>query len=242
MRYFKPDLRLSAELPPQNQPEDKLGGLPWGLPQDRWPLCEHCARPLALLAQFAHHPVRLDLGRAGRVLHVFYCNSEDVCPSWEGGGGANACLVTEPEELGTGLTALPDEDARLETEARIVGWIERDDGISAADAPHFLTEAFDDLPDALLKQPDPETKLGGVPSWVQYPETPGEGWRFAAQLSNYYKFLSRPTARVEGISESQREEGTYFCDGPNFGDAGSAYIFLRDGAGGPEGWLCWQCG
>ena len=51
-----------------------------------------------------------------------------VCSSWEGGSGANACFVTEPEQLTDSLSPTPPDAPPLEREARIVEWLERDDG------------------------------------------------------------------------------------------------------------------
>jgi hypothetical protein len=61
MRYFVPDIRMPDELPPQCALEDKLGGLPWGLDPAGWPRCRDCGKSMSLLAQYAHHPERLDL-------------------------------------------------------------------------------------------------------------------------------------------------------------------------------------
>lgn len=54
---------------------DRQGGLPVGLPSDRWPACRSCDVPLGFLAQLSHHPRRLDLGVAGSVLYAFSCRS-----------------------------------------------------------------------------------------------------------------------------------------------------------------------
>ena len=124
MRYYIPVLRVPTELPPQSAPEDKLGGMPWGLPHDMRPTCRDCGKSLSLLAQFVHHLNRLDLGRTGRVLNVFQCNHDPgVCSSWEGGSGANACFVTEPEKLTDSLSPTPPDAPPLEREARIVEWL-----------------------------------------------------------------------------------------------------------------------
>ena len=65
MRYFLPELTFQRG----SLPVDKLGGLPWGMPSDLWPLCKACAKPQSLLAQFSHHDQRLDLGKPGRILY-----------------------------------------------------------------------------------------------------------------------------------------------------------------------------
>lgn len=230
MPYFVPVLRLSAELPPQSAPHDKLGGLPWGLPASLWPTCTDCGKSQSLLAQFVHDAARLDLGRAGRVLSVFQCNHDPgMCSTWEGGSGANACFVTEPEDMVHGLSPLPPDSPPIEREARIVEWRERDD-VPAADGEPDVTTS---------------TRLGGEPFWIQGPdEAPEGGWRFVGQLDSTYSFLVAPAAGAEGISADpeQWEGRSHYCEGPNFGDGGIAYLFLRDGSTTPRGWFFWQCG
>ena len=86
----------------------------------------------------------------------------------------------------------------------------------------------------------PDTKLGSVPQWVQSPsEAPSDGWRFMGQLSDAYTFLEEPTAQSEVYVYPIGHE--WGCDGPNFGDGGIGYIFLKHGAGKPEGCFFWQC-
>lgn len=247
MRYYIPVLRVSAELRPQLSPEDKLGGLPWGLAPDMWPTCQDCGKSLSLLAQFVHDVNRLDLGRAGRMLNVFQCNHDPgMCSNWEGGSGANACFVTEPEQLIAGLTPIPADAPPLEREARIVEWLERDDGVSESQASHFFSwDEFAALPESVTAKIPTSTRLGGVPFWIQSPdEAPKHGWRFVGQLDGTYSFLTAPAAAVPGIEvDSTRWEGrSHYCDGPNFG-GGIAYLFLRStSTATPDGWFFWQCG
>ena len=246
MRYFVPILRLSEELPAQSSPQDKLGGLPWGLPPCLWPICQDCGKSQSLLAQFVHDPVHLDLGRSGRVLSVFQCNHDPgMCSTWEGGSGANACFVTEPEDLIAGLTPLPFDSPLVEREARIVEWLDRDDGITDARAVHFFSETeFSPLPESEIVKVTTSTKLGGVPFWIQSPdEAPQGGWRFIGQLDSTYSFLHAPAISVSGVVQDpeQWEGRSHYCQGPNFGDGGIAYLFLRNTPTGPEGWFFWQC-
>ena len=248
MRYFTPILRIPTELPSQTSPEDKLGGLPWGLPPHLWPTCSDCGKSLSLLAQFIHHPIRLDLGRPGRVLNIFQCNHDSgSCSTWEGGSGANACFVIEPEQLISDLTPLPPDSPLLEREVRIVEWLERDDGLTEVEAAKFFSEDdFYDLPEDLTSKITTSTRLGGVPYWIQSPdEAPTDGWHFIGQLGSTYSFLTAPAVDMPGIEvDTEHWEGrSHYCDGPNFGDAGIAYLFLRNTSlGTPEGWFFWQCG
>ncbi|MBD2666787.1 hypothetical protein B6N60_04795 [Richelia sinica FACHB-800] len=243
MRYFIPNLKLSPDLPPQEKLEEKLGGLPWGLKPEQYPICSHCGGSQSLLAQFVHNPERLDLGKLGRTLLVFQCNhNPGECPTWEGGSGANACFVLDPDELSDGLTPMPADSPPIEPEARIVDWLAQDDGISLDQVSAFYAdEQRWNLPDEMRDRVYTETKLGSVPEWVQSSsEAPGERWIFIGQLSSSYKFFQKP-ATQNGIYIYPSSQH-WVCDGPNFGDAGIGYIFLRHQSGKPGGWFFWQCG
>ena len=250
MRCFLPDIRLASELPEQAKLEDKLGGVPWGLPQDSWPVCSDCDKHLSLLAQFVHDEARLDLGRAGRVLFVFQCNHDPgMCDDWAGGSGANACFVLEPEDLSEGLTQLPDDSPPTVLEVRIVGWREMDDGVAEDQAAEFFDdEQFGELPEELLARLPNVTHLGGVPSWVQSPEeAPKDGWRFLGQLDSFYSFYTPPASEIPNVYPNPQQYlgRTHICQGPNFGDGGMAYLFLSPGDEEdelPAGWFFWQCG
>jgi hypothetical protein len=247
MRYFLPDIRLAAEMPQQTHLEDKLAGRPWGLPPGKWPRCSACGRSQSLLAQFVHHRYRLDLGGEGRVLFIFQCNHEPGrCETWEGGSGANACFVLEPAELIDGLTPLPADSPSIEREVRVLRWLENEDGITVSQASAFFTDSeFLKLPEEVILRAAQVTRLGSVPSWIQSAdEGPKEGWRFAGQIDSFYSFFSSPRTSEDGINaDSQRQAGrTHFCIGPNFGDCGIGYVFLRSGEAVPEGWFFWQCG
>lgn len=247
MRYFIPRIRLSAELPLQSGPEDKLGGLPWGLPASLWPTCSECGKSQSLLAQFVHHAPRLDLGRPGRVLSVFQCNhNPGMCSTWEGGSGANACIVTEPEDLTSTPGVLPNDSPGIEREARITEWLERDDEIADEQAELFFSSTeFFELPESDAAKPTWSTRLGSVPRWIQSPdEAPTEDWTFIGQLDSTYSFLSGPKSPTPGVVEdTEKFEGrSHYCEGPNLGDGGIAYLFLRKGQSSPEGWFFWQCG
>lgn len=245
MRYIVPVPRLKAELPPQSGPEDKLGGIPWGLPSKDWPTCRECGKSQSLLAQFIHHPTRLDLGRAGRLLSVFQCNHDPgMCSTWESNSGANACLITEPEDLVNELSALPLDNPPIEIEARIGDWLERNDSISTEDASrYFDAEEFYKLSEEDAAIPTWSTRLGGVPRWLQSPEeAPPNDWTFVAQLDSTYSFFQAPqiVGDVTLVEDANQWEGrTHYCEGPNFG-GGIAYIFVRNTSSEPEGTFFWQ--
>lgn len=251
MQNYLPVLQLPEEAGPQTAPRDKLGGLPWGLRSDMWPVCTQCGGSQSLLAQFVHDPVRLDLGRPGRMLNVFQCNHDPgMCENWEGGAGGNACFVVEPEDLLRGLSEQPGDDPEIEFEATIAEWETQEDGISPEDAQLFFpapdhnsnhnptSRSITDF------DPTTSTRLGGVPFWMQSPrEAPQGGWTFVGQLDNTVSFRRAPTVdHPEVERDRSRWEGrTHTARGPNFGDNGVGYIFLKHGGPLPQGWFFWQC-
>lgn len=249
MRYYKPELALGVLLPPQTERTDKFGGLPWGLPPERWPLCSYCGKPLSHLFELEHHPERLDLGAPGRVAFVFQCNHDPGgCPTWESGSGANAVLILEPEEIGQGLTEPPASGAQMEPEARVVRWVALDDLVSEQDYDKFFDDdAPGSLPDEVNDSVYAGTKLGGVPTWIQSAsEAPGPPYRFAGQFDCYHEFAGpAPDADAVGctITLTVAEDDSCFqCDAANYGDAGEAYLFIHADPERPSGLFLWQCG
>ena len=116
----------------------------------------------------------------------------------------------------------------------ITGWEEHDDGIPSTLAPKFLkSTAYEALHEALLSKITDGTRLGGAPYWLQSPdEAPKKAFRFMGQLGSSYRF---PT--VLNGSELQDQERR----GPDFGDAGIGYIFLKEGWDRPKTLFFWQC-
>jgi hypothetical protein len=232
MKYFVPELAPSAELPAQSSLEEKFGGMPWGLPSDRWPLCARCGAPQTLLAQLRHRHGRLDLAKEGRVLFLFECNDDSTrCPSWDMNSGANSCFVVDEERLGAGLTSPPVSpafparrvaswlDEQVLPEWRVAGWVEEDDGIPEL-YPGFFglmgsPEGNDEAQfERYQSQVSQQTKLGSVPFWIQFPKLP-------------------PTGRFLGQIDSN------CCQA--FGDNGIGYVYLTGPASAPRGWFLWQC-
>lgn len=268
MRYFVPKVVLGVLLPEQHALEDKFGGLPWGLPVERWPYCKACSKPQSLLAQLTHHPTRLDLGREGRVLFVFQCDhNPGGCPTWVGESGANACFVMESHELGTGLTDTPTFETTIEVEARVMEWVERDDGLTSDECGTFWSdEKLAAMSDEARDRVYSGTKIGSVPSWLQSAEEgPKSPWSFIAQIDCCHQFDGAPpdaeqlgsvvTRQVDGKYVHEEpfikkrgappwvsvRERSWICDAANFGDMGRAYVFVSRDSEPPRGWFFWQC-
>ncbi len=241
MRYFVPDIRVAEEAPTCIE---RLSGVPWGLPKERWPKCSQCGGHQSLIAQFQHHADRLDLGREGRMLFVFHCEKDPgMCDDWEPFSGGNACFVVEPENLQHGETAIPAGGLPIEHSVRVVNWIERDDGLPATLTDYFRNDAQHlGLPEEVHAQVKWGSRLGGFPNWMQSAEEAPQGWDFVAQLDSSYSFYSPPAQSQPWISDDpEKFEGrTHIGKGPNFG-FGLGYVLLRRRANDvPEGCFFWQ--
>jgi len=209
VKYFVPELALGALLPPQSQLVEKLGGLPWGLPLDRWPLCRECGNPQNHLATFVHHAERLDLGKEGRAVLIFQCGhspNETDCETSEAASGANAVVFLDASEIGGALTEAPAPGAMKEIEMRVAGWTEQHDLVTPeVEASFYSAVGFWDEPDEARQTIEDSiedgTRLGSVPRWVQEPEKINSTFHFAAQLAMYAHFPDPlPTADSVGAA------------------------------------------
>jgi hypothetical protein len=234
MKYFVPTLQQVSDFNSQTGFQEKLGGLPFGLPIKMYPICQECGNPMSFIAQFIHHKERLDLGKEKRILYIFVCNYEDVdysvCQSWDADLGANACIIIESETLTKSETEI-DSDVSLEKEFIITDWQEYNDEITNQEREFFLNKniissefmdgAYQDLTklDELTERTNDCTKLGSVPYWIQFPETPRGNYKFVGQLDSNNGF--------------------------EFGDLGIGYIFVEKVENEeqlPKGKFLWQCG
>lgn len=224
MRNYLPVMRL----PPGDRAaalQAKFGGIPWGLPTYRWPVCRQCGLPMSSLAQI---PVRGHLDQAGplagredvsdRVLHVFVCERPTICFFWDPLEGANAAFFSALDALGASGSDAAVPDASVLPEIWIQGWVAHDDPVPDELAPDFLDETrFWNLPDEVAAphafEGSLRTKLGGVPYWTgngpqQVPRPP---FRYLAQID---KWLTVPDAAEGGI------------DLANFCSDGTGYLFV----------------
>jgi len=247
VKYFIPNIRVLNDIDVVSGPVEKFGGRPWGLKPSSWPTCKECGGSQSFIAQYAHHPDRIDLGRDGRMLFVFQCNHDPgMCSTWEGDSGCNACFILDSEELENNLCSLPADNPALESEALIVDWIEREDGVSSSDVASFNDEdKLLSLPEGTSNAVTTSTRLGGVPFWIQSPSEAPTGWEFIGQIDSTLSFYQAPKNTEEWVSVDEElwEGRTHYAEGPNFGDAGIAYLFLASEPNSlPKGWVFWQCG
>lgn len=221
MRYFVPRLKFGPLSPPQDHLEDKFGGLPWGLPLSRWPVCSKCGRRQSLIAQLMHDDDRLDLGKSGRVLHIFQCGEwlEQTCPAMEPGSGANSCFIVDRRELREGVTE-PAQSIKTGVESRVISWAAKEDGIDPSQYQAFFNEhSWLSLDEETTSKVYLGTKVGSVPAWDQSPRfsLPPEGladWRFVVQVSESLSFEGPPPAPdVVGCRVVRQ---VYIMDGDRF--------------------------
>jgi hypothetical protein len=196
MKFFLPQLQIATLQPPQSRFRSKFGGLPWGLPVEKWSRCQQCHARMSLLAQLSHDPPALDLGDPEYVLHLFQCQN---CFGYDAGEGNDAEMV-RASELGRGLTPLPQGENlsgilatnldQMVGELWIEGWTEQDDGFD----PALAKELFDQ--DRWIQLPESDrhrmfesrwrTKMGGIPYWTGNGplQRPRAGYEFLFQMDS----------------------------------------------------------
>lgn len=216
MKYFSPELALGALTPPQTQINDKFGGLPWGLPVDKWPCCRECGNLQMHLATFLHSAERLDLGAEGRAVLVFQCGyspNETDCATYIADSGANVVVFLDAHELSSGMTEPPVPGTPKQIEMRVTAWVEQYDLVTPELEASFLSGdsdwQYDEATETVATSVADGAKLGNVPGWIQGGEDIGLPFRFAAQLSYAYHFPDPiPTADTVGVTISIWHEGS----------------------------------
>lgn len=193
---------------PIEGPVTKLGGRPQWREEPQWPVSRTLGRPMFFLGQF-----RLEDGPDGepRMAYLFMTDSaaleimdneaafenvdeaaEDLpdVDTFEPEGGENAVIIQPGGRVPDFVTVRPGDEPAM--------------SFLADHRPVDSTVADDKVPFQFL---------GDDPVWLQFDETPGEGWRLVAQLTDELGF--------------------------NFGDAGVGYVFVSPD--GSEGRFLWQC-
>jgi hypothetical protein len=207
---------------------DRVGGLPIGLPDERWPHCGLCERPLAFIGQLTHDDERLDLGREGRVLYAFLCkNIESPECGYSAGvpgneDGAHAIVLVDSPgakqaEAPAGLDALAED--------LVVSAWRKETETAADDLVDFL------LYGAHAERPAPPIgwlskshhwggmKIGGVPAWIQDPVH-----NDTRPDSKHYRCVAQ-WADVERVGKKQVWTTL---------EAGRLFLLAHDGDEGPE--------
>lgn len=206
VKYFLPQLAWSHRLPKQTGLQDKFGGSPWGFPEDLWPRCKSCKSYLSLVAQFIHHPERLNLGKPERVLHFFLC-TKDLDNDYDSlkynksysrhqhTRDEYAILILEPKQMHNVLSRVP-HGGIPRPEGRIINWEVGFDEVRDYTQSVHKMQPKDKITQA--------TKLGGVPWWVytyMHVDLPTPPWRFIGQLHGDlgFKGLVPPQAELQTL-------------------------------------------
>ena len=242
--YIKPIVQLGIFHTDRTGREDKFGGLAFGFPAQRWPVCSGCGCPQNFIAQFRHSE-HVNLGQTGRTLYLFQCPDGAVCGDWDYRIGANAAvLVDEAEQTGT-ETPSP-QNAQIEPEGVVIGWqsVEPSQWISyAGDVPSFgdCHEETAMPPGRFLLQlvgtlepigPAPSASETGAEHLHYWGGQFGQDhMRTEAPPAerSFYGQWSRGQASYPGRPSQVvvRENGEWFVEWANFGE-GTAYVYLDD--------------
>jgi hypothetical protein len=185
VHYYQPELAPGWLLPEPDRFEEKFGGLPWGFPVEKWPVCTLCEVSLPLVAQLRHRPKRLDLGKEGRVLFFFLCQDDHCVPesTWH-------VEILSEEELGQALVRPSKLPVRVLPEVRVLRWMEKTEKLQPDEAwKCWDPKAWDREWFELTEKIEEGLKLGGLPCWNRAPDDFGlsaefksGSWRFAAQF------------------------------------------------------------
>ena len=184
-------LRRSAWRPVTKQEDgppaaSKLGGTPYLAPQEAWPTCSNCGKPMTLFLQLdlstVPTAIRGDVGEG--LVQFFYCTSADPlceadCESYFPFTEAKLVRLIALSDEEPVAAAVP-EGTEVFPPHHIVGWEE------VTDYPEPWMEDDLDIPitdaeeEALVDQLDAAAtrlsvagdKLWGWPAWIQGPEYP----------------------------------------------------------------------
>lgn len=193
---------------PIEQPITKFGGMPVWVGEAQWPLGAETGEPMMFIGQIALDSFGFD----GRMAYIFIDDSEDAEDTYQPDAGANAVIIQPDGEI----------LAPVSTESRtdgpsLVEFVKVEGEYLLQPQPREFAVILGEEDDAPDEEPEGfDNKIGGFPQWLQFDETPGEGWTLLLQLDS---------------------NGAPFEI--NFGDVGVGYAFLSpDGRGGK---FLWQC-
>ncbi|MBZ4376923.1 hypothetical protein [Corallococcus sp. AS-1-6] len=160
----------------------KVGGAPEAPGPLEWPACAMCGGPQRFLFQLPHVEGRLDLAPHASV-HVFQCENPDTtCFRWDPEEGANAAV---PVMAGAPSVSAPPGPVKPYAEWTL-GFAPATEDTEALSVD--VNEATEEQLLALdrAQEEAPESKVGGVPGWLNGEATPeccDAPMRFVAQLA-----------------------------------------------------------
>jgi hypothetical protein len=108
---------------------------------------------MSMVAQVAHTPPVIDLGRAASVLHLFFC-ANVACRTYGGVDGCRA-MIPQCQEIGNGVTRQPahkESGQSINGELWIVAWDRHEDAVTREQALLFYDDRSHlNLPDEIAQ-------------------------------------------------------------------------------------------
>ncbi len=179
----------------------RVSGLPVGLPDNEWPICQLCSTPLSFIAQIEQSEI---LEKDNSVLFIFVCRNFDSTKSCEEFVGTlrncrGTHRIIKREPIARKFTTAPNNLPPAEDGLGLVSW--RIDKEECADGiEDYLVKGFNestrsswpkgtdwsqyvDMSMHFFRQ----SKIGGFPVWIQEPwfnENMNEEWEYIAQFTD----------------------------------------------------------
>lgn len=198
---------------PISKPITKLGGRPTWISGVQWPLSKATGHPMRFIAQFSLAP-ELFGDLSVQMAYVFMTDEETyVDGTWLPDGEENA-VILQPDRWDDSMAIITDDMPHQEehylTEYEVIlhpdedpDYLDEEEYRQRGDWKSFLSKVY-------------ESKIGGTPAFLQYPEYPDAGkWVLIAQLAS-----------------------TLLPNELNFGDSGVGYVFLSES--GERAKFLWQ--
>lgn len=205
--------KLSRALRPVQEPIVKFGGAPIFMQAIDWPTCRHCLQKMVFLAQIPlQQPIRFS--NEYEMAYVFMCPGKFdnkgwlECHTWLPFSGANAVILQEHSDKGISSEIGSEyPDYALNLEQKLEPFIDTADYSIDENIRSMVTE---------------QTKIGGVPLWLQANETP-----LCPQCNKPMRFVAQFAAELDGglpadPTKWDKEKYKFF----DFGDAGIGYLFI----------------
>jgi len=200
MKSFLPRFRVATLTAEPARFRSKIGGVPWGLPIEKWPYC--CNAPQKLLAQILHEPPYVNLG-GDFVLYLFQCL--ECCGIDQEGRGV---ALVKRSDISDSPVTVADYDRQSELGESLIGelffdgWDMVDDGIPESRLTGFFEERRywalqDDFPE--IRWFADMSRFGGSPRWTGNGplNPPSSPFEFLFQLNTWLDVPGPPPSPAE---------------------------------------------
>ncbi|MBM82305.1 MAG: hypothetical protein CMJ78_17195 [Planctomycetaceae bacterium] len=207
-------------------PVFKIGGCPVLYEETEWPVCDSCDSEMDFLAQISLKDP-MQLSRKFDMAYAFMCPADSDCETWDPWSGSNCVILQRHSEnayVGT-RRATPDFGSYPDYKVTFSESAEPD--VDTADV---------DVASRLRTQVSSETKIGGVPAWIQSNESPT-----CPECGGDMAFIAQLKAELDGQLPADRGQWENYHT-LKFGDVGLGYLFLcKDECCADGAAFLWQC-